>query len=308
MPEATDPMRRRLLRGCAYAAALASFGGAPPAWSEPLLQRKVPRDGATLPVIGLGTWQTFDVGDAATDRQPLQEVLQRFAALGGRLVDTSPMYGRAEAVLGEVERATGLEKTLFHATKVWTTGREAGIRQMEESFRLLNGHVELMQVHNLVDWRTHAETLRAWQAEGRLRYLGITHYTAGAYAELEQVMRALRPDFVQLNYSVVSREAEQVLLPLARDLGCAVLVNRPFEGAALFERVRGRALPGFAAEIGCTSWAQLMLKFVVAHPAVTCAIPATSKLRHLEDNMRAGLGALPDTALRERIAEAVATR
>jgi diketogulonate reductase-like aldo/keto reductase len=210
--------------------------------------------------------------------------------------------------VGDLAAELGVRKSLFMATKVWTDGREAGIRQMETSLQRLRApKLDLMQVHNLVDWRTHLKTLRAWKEQGQVRYLGITHYTESAYGELERVMRAEKPEFVQLNYSIVSREAERKLLPLAQELGIAVLVNKPFEKASLFGRVRGKDLPAWAADLDCASWAQFFLKFILAHPAVTCAIPATSKVKHLEDNMRAGLGRLPDAATREKMAQLVRT-
>jgi diketogulonate reductase-like aldo/keto reductase len=233
-------------------------------------------------------------------------VLRRFVDLGGRVVDSSPMYGAAESVVGDLAADLGVRERLWVATKVWTSGRAAGIAQMERSLQRLRGpRVDLMQVHNLVDWRTHLATLRAWKDAGRVRYIGVTHYTASAYDELERILRAEALDFVQLNYSVVEREAERRLLPLARDRRVAVLVNRPFAEGALFARVRGRPLPAWAADVDCASWAQLFLKWIVAHPAVTCVIPATSRPPHLEDNMQAGAGRLPDAAARDRIAALV---
>ncbi len=274
-------------------------GGAP----GPIVSRPIPSTGQGLPAIGLGTWRTFDVGTSGSARAPLRDVLGRFAALGGRVVDTSPMYGEAETVVGDLSAELGLLGALFLATKVWTTGRQAGIAQMERSLRRLRvERLDLMQVHNLVDWRTHLATLRAWKQEGRIRYLGITHYTAGAHDDLEQILRQERVDFVQVNYSLAEPEAERRLLPLARDRGVAVLVNRPFAEGALFRQVRGRPLPPWAAELGCESWGQFFLKWILAHPAVTCVIPATSKPEHLTDNMRAGTGPLPDAATRTRMA------
>jgi aryl-alcohol dehydrogenase-like predicted oxidoreductase len=256
-------------------------------------------------MIGLGTWQTFDVGSA--ERAPLREVLRDFVRLGGTVIDSSPMYGRSESIVGDLAAELNFEGKLFVATKVWTSGREAGIRQMEESFRRLRvKRIDLMQIHNLVDWRAHLNTLREWQKQGRIRYLGVTHYTASAYDQLARVLETEELDFVQLNYSIVEREAEQRLLPLAIDRGVAVLVNRPFAQAQLFSKVRGKPLPAFAAEIGCASWAQFFLKFVVSHPAVTCAIPATSKVQHLIDNMQAGMGRLPAAEIRQRMAKYVA--
>jgi diketogulonate reductase-like aldo/keto reductase len=272
-----------------------------------LLQRPIPSSGETIPAVGLGTWRTFDVGAAAAVRGPLEEVLQRFVALGGRVVDSSPMYGAAESVLGDLAAELAVGDRLFLATKVWTSGRDAGAAQMEQSLRRLRTRrLDLMQIHNLLDWQTHLRTLRAWKQTGRIRYLGVTHYTAGAYDELERVLRREPLDFVQVNYSVGEREAERRILPLARERGIAVLVNRPFAEGGLFRRLRGQALPAWATEIGCTSWAQLLLKWILAHPAVTCVIPATSRPQHLVDNMTAGVGVLPDAATRERIAAAVA--
>lgn len=280
--------------------AAAATGGAG-AGAAPIV-RAIPKSKETLPVIGLGTWQTFDVGGGA-EREGPRQVLKRFAELGGRAVDSSPMYGRAESVVGDLATELGVRDKLFVATKVWTSGREAGIAQMEASLRRMRGErIDLMQVHNLVDWRTHLRTLGEWKRGGRVRYVGVTHYTAGAYGELEQIMAGEPLDFVQLNYSPVEREAERRLLPLAVDRGVAVLVNRPFAEGALFRRVRGQTLPDWAGEIGCRSWAQLFLKWIAAHPAVTCVIPATSRPEHLEDNMQAGVGPLPDAALRARIA------
>jgi diketogulonate reductase-like aldo/keto reductase len=263
------------------------------------LQRPIPSTGETVPAVGLGTWQTFDVG---AERSAQREVLRRFVALGGRVVDSSPMYGRAEAVVGDLAAEMKVTEPLFIATKVWTSGRDAGVAQMDESMRRLRTkQLDLMQVHNLVDWRTHLATLRGWKKDGRVRYLGVTHYTASAHDELERVLRAEPVDFVQINYSVRERDAERRLLPLARDRGIAVLINRPFAEGALFREVRGTPLPPWAAELGCESWGQVFLKWILAHPAVTCVIPATSKPEHLEDNMKAGVGPLPDAAARDRI-------
>lgn len=274
-----------------------------------LLDRPVPSSGEKLPAVGLGTWRTFDVGRASAERAPLRDVLARFVALGGRVIDSSPMYGAAEAVVGDLAAALGLHASLFVATKVWTSGREAGIAQMEHSLRQLRvPRVDLMQVHNLVDWRTHLRTLREWKQAGRIRYVGVTHYTAGAYGELEQVLRTEPLDFVQVNYSIAEREAERRVLPLARERGIAVLVNRPFAEGAIFRRVRGQAVPPWAAEIGAHTWAQVFLKWILAHPAVTCVIPATSRPQHLEDNMKAGVGPLPDDATRDRISALLAAQ
>jgi diketogulonate reductase-like aldo/keto reductase len=268
-----------------------------------MLTRQIPASGEEIPVIGLGTWQTFDVGPRAPERAALQEVLRAFVEPGGRLIDTSPMYGNAESVLGDLISALELRPRLFVATKVWTSGREAGIRQMEASMRKLRADtIDLMQVHNLVDVETHLDTLQGWKRDGRVRYVGVTHYTASAHEALAKVIASRPVDFVQVNYSVGEREAERRLLPLAQERGVAVIVNRPFGGGGLLRRLRSRPLPGWAAELGCESWGQLLLKFVISHPAVTCVIPATSQVEHLQENMQAGDGPLPDEALRARIA------
>ncbi len=270
------------------------------------LQRPIPRTGELLPVIGLGTWQTFDVGRAESSRAPLREVLREFVRLSGSVVDSSPMYGESESVVGDLAAGLGVHKQLFLATKVWTTGRDAGIRQMEQSLRRLRAQrMDLMQVHNLVDWRMHLATLRRWKEQGKVRYIGVTHYTEGAYDELARVLETEELDFVQLNYSIAERAAERRMLPLAAERRLAVLVNRPFAQSGLFGKVRGKPLPPWAAEIGCASWAQFFLKFVISHPAVTCAIPATSKVQHLVDNMEAGVAPLPDAPMRQRMARYV---
>jgi aryl-alcohol dehydrogenase-like predicted oxidoreductase len=275
--------------------------------ADSLLRKPIPRSGELLSAIGLGTWQTFNVGTGAAQRAPLKDVLREFVQRGGTVIDSSPMYGRSESVAGDLAAELGAHKQLFLATKVWTSGRDAGIRQMEESFRRLRvERMDLLQVHNLVDYRTHLTTLRQWQAEGKVRYVGVTHYTASAYDELARVLERETLDFVQLNYSLAERDAEKRLLPLAADKKIAVLVNRPFAEGALFRKVRGQSLPAWAQEIGCASWAQFFLKFIIAHPAVTCAIPATSKVNHLIDNMQAGIGPLPDARMREQMARHLA--
>jgi len=267
-----------------------------------VVQKPIPKTGESLPVIGLGTWQTFDVGAAQSARDPLKEVLREFVRLGGSVIDSSPMYGKSESVTGDLAAELGLQKQLFLATKVWTSGRDAGIRQMEESFRRLRTQrMDLMQVHNLVDYRTHLSTLRRWKDQGKVRYIGVTHYTASAYDELARVLAAEDLDFVQLNYSITEREAERHLLPLAAKKRLAVLANRPLAAGELFRRVRGKSLPAWSKEIGCTSWAQFFLKFAISHPAVTCAIPATGNVEHLVDNMQAALEPLPDAKARERM-------
>ncbi|MDH4031295.1 MAG: aldo/keto reductase [Chromatiales bacterium] len=264
--------------------------------------RQIPSSGEDLPVIGLGTAHVFDVGQSVEERAPLAEVLRLLTRSGGRVIDTSPMYGRAERIVGDLVASSQLTDRVFMATKVWITGRESGIEQMQESMRLLQvDRIDLMQVHNLVDWRTHIETLRAWKADGRVRYVGITHYRTDSHDELEAVMKAVPLDFVQLNYSMLTPDAERRLLPLAQDEGVAILVNRPYERGAVFPRVRGRELPGWAAEFGIDSWGQFFLKWVLSHPAVTCVIPGTSKPHHMLDNVGAGFGVLPDAETRTRM-------
>ena len=273
------------------------------AMAETILQKPIPKTAESLPVIGLGTWQTFDVGAAPSARAPLREVLRGFVQAGGSVIDSSPMYGRSEGVVGDLAAELSVENRLFLATKVWTSGREAGVRQMEESLkRLRAGKIDLMQVHNLVDYRTQLATLRRWKEQGRVRYIGVTHYTASAYGELARVLASEELDFVQINYSLGERDAEQRILPLAAEKRLAVLINRPFAAGQLFRRARSAPLPPWSKEIGCASWAQFFLKFVIAHPAVTCALPATSKLDHLIDNMKAGSGAMPNAQARERMA------
>ncbi|NMG74672.1 aldo/keto reductase [Aromatoleum diolicum] len=266
-----------------------------------MLARPIPATREMLPVIGCGTHRGFDVARDTDEYRRLPGVLQALFAAGGSVIDSSPMYGRAETVTGELLAAGGTRNKAFVATKVWTRGRAEGIRQMQASMRLLQvERLDLMQVHNLVDWRTQLATLRDWKAAGRVRYHGITHYTAGAYDELEAVMRAERFDFLQINYSLDEREAERRILPLAAERGMAVLINRPFGGGGLLRRLRDRPLPAWAAEIDATSWAQVLLKFVLSHPAATCAIPGTGRPEHMADNARAGSGMIPDSAFWKR--------
>jgi diketogulonate reductase-like aldo/keto reductase len=268
--------------------------------------RPIPSSGEPLPVIGCGTWRTFDVGAASAARARLVDVLRVLFAAGGSVIDSSPMYGTSEEVAGDLLAATGARDEPFIATKVWTTGREAGIAQMQRSMELLRAsRIDLMQVHNLLDVRTHLPTWRAWKAEGRIRYLGVTHYTPGAYDQLEAVMRAERLDFVQLDYALDDRTAERRLLPLAAERGIAILVNRPFGGGSLLARLSESPVPDWAGEIGCTSWAQILLKFALSHQAVTCVIPATSNPQHMSDNVQAGIGTYPDAALRARMIAAL---
>ena len=265
-------------------------------------QRKIPSSSEMLPVVGCGTWRTFDVGGKAEDRAPLSEVLKVLFESGGSVIDTSPMYGAAEGVVGDLLLAASTRDKAFIATKVWTSGRDNGIAQMRQSMRLLKtDRLDLMQIHNLVDWRVHLPTLRAWKTEGRIRYLGVTHYTQSAHEELEAVLRAEKWDFVQINYALDDRAVERRLLPAAAERGTAVIVNQPFGGGGLLRKLSGRKLPAWAAEIGCTSWAQILLKFVLANPAVTCVIPGTGKPEHMKDNVQAGLGIYPDANMLKKM-------
>ncbi|GAB5094981.1 aldo/keto reductase [Caballeronia sp. HLA56] len=306
-----SPDRRRFLR----VAATAALAGATnplvaqiaPSQSTPMHKRPIPSSNEALPVIGCGTWRTFDVGDDAARRRELAEVLRVLFAAGGSVIDSSPMYGSSEAVAGDLLAELHARDKAFIATKVWTDGREAGIAQMEQSMRLFKTpRIDLMQIHNLLDWRTQLATLRDWKAAGRVRYIGVTHYTSSAFGQVEAVLRSERVDFVQINYAANDRDAEERLLPLAAERGVAVLVNQPFGGGSLLASLRAKPLPAFAADLGCTSWAQLLLKFVLGNPAVTCVIPGTGRREYMIDNVRAGIGDYPDAALRKRIADAVA--
>jgi aryl-alcohol dehydrogenase-like predicted oxidoreductase len=268
-----------------------------------MLSRSIPSTGEAMPVIGLGTWPVFDVGADAAARQPLREVLRLLLEAGGRIIDTSPMYGRAEAVLGDLLAEEGAGSRPFLATKVWTNGSQRGLEQMRRSARLLRtATIDLLQIHNLVDWRTHLANLRRMKAEGAVRYIGVTHYTAAALPELARILTS-EPDidFVQCAYSLMARAAERELLPVAAARGVAVIVNRPFEQGALFHRLRRRPLPDWAREFDCAGWPQLFLKYVLAEPAVTCVIPATGNPDHLRDDLLAGCGRLPDARQRQQI-------
>ncbi|HEY2027722.1 MAG TPA: aldo/keto reductase [Myxococcales bacterium] len=275
-----------------------------------MLTKPIPKTAEQLPVIGMGTYRTFDVSDG--EYAPLREVLKTFFDQGARLIDSSPMYGRAEQVVGELtsgslpQLGAGAPKP-FLATKVWTSGKDEGIAQMRRSMKLMqpngSGPFDLMQIHNLVDWKTHARTLRDWQEKGIIRYWGITHYVPSAFDEMERILKSEKPDFVQLPYSVALREAENRLLPACAEAKAAVIVDRPFEGGSLFREVVKRPLPAWANEIGCASWAQIFLKFILGHPAVNCPIPATSSPSHMQDDLAAGFGSLPDREQCRRIAQ-----
>jgi diketogulonate reductase-like aldo/keto reductase len=294
--------RRDVLRWSAALALLQSVTRKAMATTE-MITRPIPSSGEAMPVVGLGTWQAFDVGSGDPARQNLRAVVQALIDGGGRMIDSSPMYGRAEAVAGDIVAEAGLRPRVFLATKVWTSGREQGIAQMRRSAELMRSPVlDLIQIHNLVDWSTHLATLRRLKAEGQVRYIGLTHYTTGSLPELARILDSENGiDFVQCAYSLDSPEAETRLLPVAAARGAAVIVNRPFGTGGMFRRVRGRALPDWAAELGCASWAQLFLKYLIAEPAVTCVIPGTGNPAHMADNAAAGGGPLPDAAQRRRI-------
>jgi aryl-alcohol dehydrogenase-like predicted oxidoreductase len=289
--------RRQLLGAGLATLALPRFARA----KEPtMIQRTIPSSGEQLPAVGLGSYKTFDTEDIAA----IQPVMDRFLALGGRVIDSSPMYGKAEAAIGKM--LAGKQEPAFRATKVWTRGKQDGIAQMNRSFERMGAKtMDLMQIHNLVDWKVQLATLRAWKKEGRVRYIGITHYGHSAFDEMEKIVEKEKIDFVQLPYSVADRAAEKRLLPAAAAAGVAVLVMEPFASGALFTQVKGKALPAVASELGCTSWGQLFLKFLLGHPAVTCPIPATSKAKHVEDNLGALRGPVPDQAQRKAILAAM---
>jgi len=276
--------------------------------SAAMLMRAIPSSGEKLPVIGLGTWQAFDVDLTPKYRKQLGDVLSLFVKLGRRVIDSSPMYGRAEEVIGELSHSLGLRDKLFLATKVWTSGQQAGIDSMERSFtRLQTNRIDLMQVHNLVDVETQLATMRDWKGQGRFRYIGITHHDATAFAAVEKILRSEQLDSLQINYSLMEREAEQRILHLAQDRSVAVIVNRPFGAGDLFRRVGAKTLPDWAAEFDGRSWAQFFLKWIIAHPAVTCVIPATNKPEHLQDNLKAGSGRIPDAKMRARMEQTISS-
>lgn len=270
--------------------------------ADGILKRTIHSSGEKIPAVGLGTWQTFDAGISPEERDPLRNVLKKLVERGGSVIDSSPMYGRSEQVVGDLSTELKLNDKLFLATKVWTTGEQEGIRQMNNSFSLLKREtIDLMQIHNLVDWKIHLKTLNLWKEQGKIRYIGITHYTEGAYSSMEDIMKKHKLDFIQLNYSLASRGAEERLLPLALEKKIAVVVNQPFEEGNLFRMVKGKDVPEWSREFDCTSWAQFFLKFILSHPAVTCVIPGTSKPNHMADNLAAAFGKLPSDQQREQM-------
>jgi len=294
----------KLLAGLASAPFAQSVAAPAETGQRAAIRKAIPSTSELVPVIGMGTSRTFDVAANPAMLDQLSKVLEAFYANGGTIIDSSPMYGSAEQVLGELLKIVAPPEALFAATKVWTDGRESGIRQMENSRRLwgVTGF-DLMQIHNLRDWRVHYETLRSMKDEGRIRYIGITTSHGRYHDELESILKAHPFDFVQFSYNIANREVEHSLLPLAAERGIAVIVNRPFARGSLFRKTRGRSLPAWAVDLNCSSWGQFFLKFVVSHPAVSCAIPATSKVHHMVDNMGAGFGRLPDSAMRARMAD-----
>ena len=298
-----NPGRRLLLRTLGSLGALLASGAAF-GQDKKIMSRKIPSTGEEIPAIGLGTWQVFDAGNSTAARAPLREVLAAFAKAGGKMIDSSPMYGSAEAVAGDLIAGLGLREKLFVATKVWTRGREDGIAQMETSFRRLRvKQMDLMQIHNLLDVAVHTKTLLDWKSKNKIRYHGITHYSSSAYADVESWLAREKYDFLQINYSLAERQSETRLLKLCAEKGIAVIANRPFAEGAMFGRVRGKPLPPWAAQIGVASWAQYLLKWIVGHPAITRVIPGTGKPEHVADNVAAGFGALPDGGIRTRMAK-----
>jgi len=297
-----EQQRRLFLQWLAGLGAAATFAPGLAAPRQAAIKKAIPASGEKIPVIGMGTWLTFDVGDDEAARATRVQVMQAFFDQGGALIDSSPMYGSAQQVIGHCLRQVQNKGALFSATKVWIYGQWLGIKQMEAARELWGvPRFDLMQIHNMLDWKAHLETLKAWKAEGRIRYIGITTSHGRRHEELERVLAKEPFDFVQFTYNLADRDVEQRLLPLATERGIAVIINRPFDGGALFGPVRGKPLPAWAAEFDCTNWAQFFLKFIVSHPAVTCAIPATSQVVHMQENMGAGFGRLPNAETRQRM-------
>lgn len=276
-----------------------------PSWvyqNKSMLKRSIPATGEQLPVVGLGTWIQFDVGSSPSEREPLLKVLKLMIEQGGKVIDSSPMYGNAEQVIGDLTAKLDNPDHFFYATKVWTRGRKPGINQMNSSLRKMGREtMDLMQIHNLLDWGTHLQTLKEWKKQGKVQYIGVTHHTVSAHNRLEEIIKTEDIDFVQFNYSIRTRNAEKSLLDAARDNGVAVLINEPYEGGSLFRTVKGKEVPEWAKEYDINSWGQFFLKYILSHPAVTCVIPGTSDPEHLVDNMGAGYGRMPDDAVRKEM-------
>ncbi|MEQ3796411.1 aldo/keto reductase [Flavobacteriaceae bacterium MJ-SS4] len=283
--------------GFCLAPSLLSFN-----FKENILHRKIPSSNQLLPIVGLGTWQSFDVGNSESKRDVLTEVLIEMNKLGGLVIDSSPMYGSSERVVGELTDSSNFINTFFYATKVWTSGKEAGINQMQNSFKSMRrNQMDLLQIHNLLDWKVHVKTLKNWKEQSKIKYWGITHYTDASHSQLEKIIKSEKPDFVQFNYSIISRHAEESLFETIRKNNTAVLINRPFEGGTLFRRVKGKEIPQWAKDFDINSWGQFFLKFILSNELVNCVIPGTSKPHHMVDNMMAGYGKMPYNKTRERM-------
>lgn len=288
------PSRRQALRNIVFGTV--GIGTTSFNWSSQtsMMTKAIPSSGEKIGVVGLGTWRTFDVGASASAREPLKEVLRVLRNSGGSVIDSSPMYGTSETVVGDLTAELRLQDKIFYATKVWTSGREQGISQMKQSMRRMQtSQMNLMQIHNLVDWKTHIKTLYDWKEQGIIKYIGITHYIDSTHSQLAKIIQSEEIDFLQVNYSMAERNAERSLLDVARDQRVAVITNRPYAGGSLFRKVRSRALPSWASDFDCQSWGQFFLKYLIAHPSVTCVIPGTSKPHHMKDNVGAGYGRLP---------------
>ena len=299
MKQITLSRRNFIKHACAVPVAAGVLPGALSAMTGNVIKRTIPSSGEEISILGMGTYSTFS---HATPMEQLGEVMQAFFDHGGQMIDSSPMYGPAEGIVGELLKTTENTSALFAATKVWIDGREDGVRQMNESMRLMGVEtMDLMQIHNLRDWKVHLRTLKEWKEQGRIRYLGITTSHGRFHGELESIMKTEPLDFVQLTYSAANRVTDARLLPLAQDMGIATIINRPYQGGSLFGKVKGKPLPDWAGEIDCTSWGQFFLKFIAGHPAVTCIIPATSRVKHVLDNMMGGKGRVPDATMRKRM-------